>query len=127
MSNENIDSTFPKEFVTEQGGFQLLHFPPHLTFGVLLWTVIIAHTSLKAADQHVVERNDTMIEIDTAARLNDFPAVSRQHGPAMVVAVNVEQWNVKERDQKFKVIKRQIAAGQNQFDVWKTLFGSNAV
>ena len=68
-----------------------------------------------------------MIDIHTAPGLRDFFAAGCQHRFGVMIAMHVEERHVKDRDQKFEIIKRQVAAGEDQVDIGKTFFGFDTI
>ncbi len=68
-----------------------------------------------------------MVDIHAAAGLGDLTAVRRQYRPGVMIAVDIKQRNIQDCDEKLEIVKRQIAAGEDQIDIGKTFFGFNAV
>ncbi len=68
-----------------------------------------------------------MVDIHAAAGLGDLTAVRRQHRSGVMIAVDIKQRNIQDCDEKLEIVKRQVAAGEDQIDIGKTFFGFNAV
>ena len=91
---------------------QLTHALGHLAFGVHVGAVAITHGPAKARNANPSVRVHAVFYADTSARCMTCVAV-------IVIATHVDERFVDDRNQKLKIVRVQIAGGQNQVDALK--------
>ena len=91
---------------------QLAHALGHLALGVHVGTVSIAHGAAKPRNADAAIHVHGVFDTDTAARCMTCVAV-------IVVAAHVDERLVDDRNQKLKIVRVQVASGQNQVDTLK--------
>lgn len=91
---------------------QLAHALGHFVLGVHVDTVSVAHGAAKSRDADAAVHVDGIFDADAAARCMTYVAV-------IVVASHVDERFVDDGDQKLKIVRVQIASGQNQVNTLK--------
>jgi hypothetical protein len=107
MRNDDVNSTFPPD-----PGTQALYLPVHFPFGILVRPAIVPARTFQSQNIFPPESNQVIGQIDTA-----------RWGAGVITQVMVAAHKIKRYIQlganKRKVFRRQIAAGENQVNVFK--------